>query len=76
MTETADRSPIYHVHPRNPDAKVYGIRLVAGDILQEGDVYDSTKGSWESGQFAGMTLQDGATAVWVRPVLDTRFVSQ
>lgn len=65
-----------HEHPRfDPVAirrlgektHVYGYKLVAGDVIQETDVYDSTAGDWQPAPCPGLMLQEGAGAVFVRP---------
>lgn len=47
---------------------VFGYRLEAGDRLQPDDVYDSTSGQWEKAPISGLVLEEGAGAIWVRPV--------
>jgi len=54
-------------HPRNQFEVVIGIRLRAGDTIQEDDVYDSTSGRWEKAPCPGLVLQEGCKTYWVRP---------
>ena len=54
---------------------VYGVQLESGDKIQEGDVYESSTGFWDSlpmSQLAGceLTLNEGVKTVWVRPCKD------
>jgi len=35
-----------HHHPRNPQAETFATRLEPGDIIEQGDVYDRTDGTW------------------------------
>ena len=59
-----------HLNKHAPEWKpsgVFGRQLEAGDVLQEGDVYDSTNGSWELCPVPGLKLGEGFAATWVRP---------
>lgn len=69
--ESQARTPTYYAH-REPrfvvaDA-VYGIILGAGDVIQPGDVYESTSGRWEKAPCPGCAIQEGCQVRWVRPV--------
>lgn len=56
--------------PHNPwSPTTYGHELEAGDVLEEGDVYDSTSGQWSKCPCPGLTLAAGITTKWVRPVM-------
>jgi hypothetical protein len=61
-----------YAHPQNPNARVFGIRLTAGDILELGDVYDGTGGSeagtWQPCHCPGLVLRPLALTIWIRPV--------
>lgn len=46
---------------------VYGKQLDPGDILQETDLFESSKGNWETCPCPGLRLQDGVDVVWIRP---------
>lgn len=59
--------PMMHT-TENCTRPVYGYRLEDGDVLQEGDLYDSTGGDWQPCPCPGLTLQSGNAAVWIRPV--------
>ncbi|PIT88526.1 MAG: hypothetical protein COU29_01955 [Candidatus Magasanikbacteria bacterium CG10_big_fil_rev_8_21_14_0_10_36_32] len=56
-----------HTHPKNPNEKIFGQRLQAGDIVEEDDVYDSSSGKWEVCPCPGLTLQESVNTYWVRP---------
>lgn len=64
-------------HPSNPHATVFGIRLTAGDVLEEGDVYDGTGGSedgtWQLCHCPGLVIRPLALAIWIRPVMRPNF---
>jgi len=45
---------------------IYGRRLEPGEEIQEGDVYDSSSGTWQRSPCPGMTVQEGCTTIWVR----------
>jgi len=48
--------------------ETYGYLLEPGDTLEEGDLYNSTSGKWESSpMFAGSLLFEGCKTTWVRP---------
>ncbi len=57
-----------YVHPRS-QAPIIGMRLAAGAVLQQGDVYDSTTGTWEACTSPGVALGKTET-IWVRPGAD------
>jgi hypothetical protein len=59
--------PEYHTHPM--PVEVYGTRLVAGDVIKEGDIFASSTGRWEKAPpcHFGFKLQEGCRAYWVRP---------
>jgi len=47
---------------------VHGRKLVAGDIVEEGDWYESSSGEWlPADNLVGMALQEGAGAIFIRP---------
>lgn len=47
---------------------VHGRKLVAGDVVQKGDWYDSSVGEWlPADDLAGATVQENAGAVFIRP---------
>ena len=56
----------FHRPPRG-GRLVFGYRLVAGDVIEEDDVYDSSSGGWQKAPCAGLTLQEGTAAVGIRP---------
>jgi hypothetical protein len=57
-----------HHHPKDYSKTVIGKRLESGDILEDGDVYDSTSGNWERQPIlTGTRLRSGFAAYWVRP---------
>ena len=48
--------------------KIFGTRLVAGEILRIGDVYDSSDGGWQKCPAPGRKVPPGEHVVWVRPL--------
>lgn len=58
-----------HHHQRNASAEIYGERLEAGDIINSGDVYDCTDGTWRSCHpyVHGTPIVEGSEIVVVRP---------
>jgi hypothetical protein len=57
-----------HIHPQPRSAVIFGRRLSVGEIIQEGDVYDSTTGKWEEcPSCVGQTINKSCTGYWVRP---------
>ena len=54
----------WHHAPRN---FVRGCELETGDVLEAGDLYESTSGSWVECPCPGLTLQAGDAVTWVRP---------
>ena len=65
MPET---KPDFHKHPKNMHDPVYGVKLVAGDVLQATDVYDSSNGFWEQCTCPGAALGEGVATTWIRPM--------
>jgi|SRR5690348_1760752 len=57
----------HHRHPNNPQAFVFGKKLVAGDTLQRDDVYSSTNYQWERCTCPGLQLGEGNAVTWIRP---------
>lgn len=57
-----------HTHPHNITQQIFGHQLEAGDLLEQGDVYDSSNGYWERCPCPGLTLQGGIATVWIRQV--------
>lgn len=53
-----------HVHPKNPDARMLGVRLGAGDAITRDVVFPAPSGSW---------LQVKSGAVGLRPNSDQGF---
>ena len=49
-------------------AKIFGRRLVAGEILRRGDRCDSSDGSWKECQTPGRPVSAGSHFIWVRPL--------
>lgn len=49
---------------------VYGRKLVPGDVIEEGDVYESTNRDWVEAPCPGLTIQEGCETVFVRPDKD------
>ena len=63
------KEPAYHTHPRNVrDLPIFGLKLEAGDVLEQDDVYDSSNGLWERCTCPGLKLGEGTATVWIRPV--------
>ncbi len=58
----------FHDHPRNMHDRLYGKRLVEGDLLEPNDAYTSSNGYWEKCPCPGVPLgpQTG-DPIWVRP---------
>ena len=56
-----------YVHPRNAEQTVFGRRLETDEILQDGDVYDSTSGTWEPVPNVGCSIHGGHGATFIRP---------
>ena len=52
-------------HPLT-DVPLEGALLERGDVLQPGDMYDSTTGEWEECSTPGVIIGDTVT-LWVRP---------
>jgi len=65
MPET---KPDFHKHPKNMHDTVYGAKLVAGDVLEPTDVYDSSSGFWEQCTCPGAALGEGTATTWIRPM--------
>ena len=59
-----------HLHPRNPNQNIFGIKLQAGDVIKADDVYDSSDGTWKKTPCPGLILQEKCNTYWVRPVKD------
>ena len=60
----------FYNHPMPFIPQVYGTRLVAGDTIEEGDVYACpTTGKWEKATrpMIGHILTVEAVSFWVRP---------
>ncbi len=56
-----------HTHPVSGKV-IVGTRLMPGDTIQHGDVYDSTSGGWDELSWpVGKAIQDGCQTIWVRP---------
>lgn len=57
-----------HHHPRNPSAETYATRLEAGDIIEPGDVYDRTDGTWAPchSDIIGTTVAEGSKVIILR----------
>jgi len=55
-----------HYHPKNKGEVVIGRRLVSGERIKAGDVYDSSCGKWEKAPCPGLVIQAGSTTYWVR----------
>jgi hypothetical protein len=46
---------------------IVGVRLPPGTKIRENDKYDSTRGTWETGDsIAGLTIEPGCQTIWVR----------
>jgi len=56
-----------HAHPMSPNRIIFGERLEPGVVIQPGDVYDSTSGTWGKTPCPGIVLQKGCTIHWIRP---------
>lgn len=64
-----------HVHPHS-GATIEGERLGPGCIIQQGDCYDSTDGTWAlAGSLTGLTLQTFNSTIWVRPTAGTGHIA-
>jgi hypothetical protein len=63
-----------HLHPIS-NAPIEGTILPSGTELLEGDVYDSTRGSWEPNPIPGARLR-GSAAIWIRPSGDLTTISE
>lgn len=46
---------------------VIGRKLTPGDIIEEGDWYESSSGQWLPATGVGATVQEGVRSVFVRP---------
>lgn len=67
-----EEQAMWHKHHCDPTGvygrTVYGRRLVAGDVLEASDVFDSTAGEWHPCPCPGVTLATiSDTVTWVRP---------
>lgn len=59
-------TPIFYTTD-NCRTPIFGCLLEKGDLLKEGDVYDSTSGFWSPCPCPGTKIQSGSVAVWIRP---------
>ncbi len=66
MSDFAGRKHVKHIHPVSGKEKE-GTRLSPGTVTQEGDVYDSTDGTWRALPCPGSTVSEGSEAIIVRP---------
>ncbi len=55
-----------HKHPIS-GVEVRGVRLGWGGTVEEGDVYDSTDGTWRAMPCTGATVYDGCKTIIIRP---------
>ena len=56
-----------YIHPVS-GTEIEGVRLAPGNIIQEGDVYDSTDGTWRDAPCPGAEIQPGSRrTIIVRP---------
>ena len=58
-----------HSHPQNVEQTIFGRFILPGEVLQKGDMYDSTTGKWEpvSNAFIGNVVEERHGAMFIRP---------
>lgn len=60
-------------HPQNLGNKVEGIKLQPGDVIQKGDIYSCSSGSWNQAEaLAGHQLKGILLVTWVRPLVQEK----
>lgn len=62
-----ESEPRFHNNPQYVPSRVYGRRLVPGDVIEATDLYASTNGRWEPAPLSGVVLGEGIDVIWVRP---------
>jgi hypothetical protein len=55
-----------HIHPVSGET-ANGYALEPGDVLQKGDLYDSTTGKWSECPCPGHTIGNNDGLIWIRP---------
>jgi hypothetical protein len=55
-----------HFHPKDNLKRIWAVRLQVGDIVQEGDYFAATDGTWRKFTSLGHVILGGDKTYWVR----------
>jgi len=61
----------YHA-TKNCSRPLFGRKIEPGELIEPGDMYDSTAGDWAPCPCPGLVLQEGTSAYWVRPIKEEK----
>ena len=63
----------WHAHREAPECRVYGRRLEVGELIEEGDLFESERlRAWAPTELAGLHVPAGAPRAYVRPLPDAK----